>query len=326
MSSISAGEGDLRGPGESAGPMNFLLRDRCPCCGTPIGAARVKAASSPPAESLSEAEHGRFLSGYTSKRVFFTYLECETCTGLFCPIYYDQEQLSRLYAHQAENMAEAPLEARGRTQRGYAELLMRHVRGGGGFLEIGADIGLFAQACAELDDFERFWLYEPNLDVHAELKSRFAGRSAVVRSDIFSSSHLPAGSVSAAAMIHVLDHLLDPVAALVELREVMEPGGALLIVTHDAQSLLARGLGRRWPPFTLQHPHLFSPASMRRLLASAGFECLEIAKTTNYFPATHFARAALSILGLRPDVIPAWQKPLVGLRLGNIGAVARRPK
>jgi len=92
--------------------MDFLVRTRCPCCGTQLSSASKKVASIPPAETLSTDEHGRFLSGYTAHRVFFTYAECETCSSYFCPVYYPEEELHRLYAHQSENMAEAPFEAR----------------------------------------------------------------------------------------------------------------------------------------------------------------------------------------------------------------------
>lgn len=302
----------------------FLRRDQCPCCGAPSSSASPKVYSEPRAEDMSADAHGRFLSGYTAHRVFFSYFECDDCSALYCPVYYNQEQLTRLYAHQDENMAEAPFEARRRTQEAYASLLMRHSRGGGGFLEIGADIGLFADACAQSGRFDRFHLYEPNLEVHPELARRFGGRSFEIRSTQFAASDVPAGSVSTAAMIHVLDHLLDPAAVLRQLREILEPGGVLLIVTHDTRSLMARALGRRWPPFTLQHPHLFSPLSMRRLLESAGLECVGVDKTVNYFPLTYLARAGLAVLGLPPRLLPSWEKPLAGLRLGNIGAIARR--
>jgi SAM-dependent methyltransferase len=303
----------------------FLRRHRCPFCGQLTSRSPRKVASIPPAETISAEEHGRFLSGYTSHRVFFTYVECEECSALFCPIFYNQDQLNRLYAHQPENMAEASLEGRKRTQHGYARMLMGYAPAHGNFLEIGADIGLFAGVCAQSGLFNKMFLYEPNLLVHAELAQRLAGRDITINHESFSPADVPAASVSAAAMIHVLDHILDPVALVREIRDVMQPGGLLLVVVHNSQSLLARILGRRFPPFTLQHPHLFSPKSLTRLLASAGLECVGIKNTTNYFPVTHFARAALSILGLKPDILPAWDRPLIGLQLGNIAAIARKP-
>lgn len=302
----------------------FLQRNCCPCCNAPLAASRVKATSNPPAESLSAARHGRFLSGYTSKRVFFTYVECETCSALYCPIYYTDAQLNLLYSRQQENMADVPLEARRGTQEAYARLVMKYSRGRGDFLELGADIGLFAEACSRAGKFNRFWLYEPNVDVHEQLMARLRGHDIVIRTGQFSSADLPSNSVSTAAIIQALDHLLDPIGALREIHRVLEPGGVLLIVTHDCHSFLARLLGRRWPPFTLQHPQLFSPRAMEALLAVAQFECTTIEKTINYFPVGHIARAALNILGIDAPRMSAWRSPLVGLRLGNMGIVARK--
>ncbi len=304
----------------------FLRRDHCPCCEYVVSSSATKVASVPPAETISAEDHGRFLSGYTSHRVFFTYVKCEECSALFCPVFYNQNQLNRLYAHQPENMAEASIEGRRRTQHGYARILMGYAPARGNFLEIGADIGLFTEVCAQSELFGRIFLYEPNLHVHTELAQRLAGRDITISQESFSPADVPAASVSAAVMIHVLDHILDPLTLLREIYDVMKPGGLLLMVVHNSQSLLARILGKRFPPFTLQHPHLFSPKSLTRLLASAGLECVGIRNTTNYFPITHFARAALSILGLRPDLIPNWDRPLIGLQLGNIAVIARKPK
>lgn len=305
---------------------DFLVRSRCPCCNSQLSSKGKRIASIPPAETLSAAEHGRFLSGYTAHRVFFTYAECRECFSFFCPVYYPEEELRLLYAHQSENMAEAPLAARRRTQEGYARFLMSQSRRGGNFLEIGADIGLMADACAREGDFSRFTLYEPNVEVHKELRDRFEGRDVEVRTRSLEPGDLPQKSVSTAAMVHVLDHLPEPVVALKHIWDVLEPGGVLLIVTHNCQSVLARILGRRWPPFTLQHPHLFSPDGMRRLLGLAGFECVEINRSTNFFPAAYLARAALSVLGWNASFLAGWNAPLVGLGLGNMGVIARRPK
>src|ERR1051326_4414037 len=150
--------------------------------------------------------HGSFVSGYRARRLFFTYVGCPRCGAAWCPTYYSQEQLDRLYARQAENMADVPLAARLRTQERYARLLLSHSRGSGDYLEIGADNGSFAERCA---GFSRYWLYEPNLDVRAAIDERMRGRSFEVRTGRFAAGELPEGSLSTAVMIHVLDHLLD---------------------------------------------------------------------------------------------------------------------
>jgi hypothetical protein len=98
----------------------------------------------------------------------------------------------------------------------------------------------------------------------------------------------------------------------------------MLIVTHDERSLLARVLGKRWPPYTLQHPQLFSAASLQRTATEAGLKVTRIIKTVNYFPLCFLLEAALRVVGLRAYRGPRWPAPQVGLRLGNVALVAEK--
>jgi Methyltransferase domain len=306
-------------------PSHYLRIETCPCCGAPASTAERRVASTPAAETLSPERHGNFLSGYIAARVFFTYFECTRCSATFCRTYYRQSQLDGLYGRQAENMVSVPLLARKRTQDDYVRILRRHSRMAGNFLEIGPDIGLFASSFAKVGSFDRFWLYEPNRDVHPTLANNFRGLNHTISPDIFRASDVPAESISTAVMIHVLDHLLEPARFLREVRASMEPGGVVFIVTHDSASLLARALGRRWPPYTLQHPQLFSRRSIAALLQTSGLEVIESVKTTNYFPLPYLIRAALTVFGLPGGQILSGAAPLVGIKLGNIATIARQP-
>ena len=304
---------------------DYLSVELCPCCGAPAGKAEPRIASSPPAETLPPERHGNFLSGYTNARVFFTYFECGDCGAMFCRTYYRQSQLDGLYGRQAENMVSVPLQARKRTQEDYIRFLRRHSRMAGNFLEIGPDIGLFASACAKVGSFDHYWLYEPNREVHQSLAANFQGLSHTINAGIFRAADVPAQSVSTVVMIYVLDHLLRPAEFLREIGASLEPGGVIFIVTHDCASPLARVLGRRWPPYTLQHPQLFSQRSIATLLQTSGFEVLESIKTTNYFPLPFLIRGGLSVFGLPERLVPMGARPLIGLKLGNIGTIARKP-
>lgn len=303
----------------------YIRRETCPCCGSGQDARRGSVVSNPPAETLLPDEHGRFLSGYDSKRIFFSYVTCGSCGGRFCPTYYDEAQLQSLYSRQAENMSEAPLSARQRTQDGYARLLLCHVQGSKAFLEIGADIGLFAEVCARAHEFSDLRLYEPNRDVHPTLAERTAAWASTISAEPFRADDIAPGSVSAAAAIHVLDHLLDPLDLLEGLRQALEPGGVLLVVTHDIGSPLAKILGRRWPPYTLQHPHLFGRRAMQLIVERAGLEIVSFHSTVNYFPIHFLAHAALSVVGLPSAFLKGKSSPLVGVALGNLATIVRKP-
>jgi SAM-dependent methyltransferase len=302
----------------------YLVREACPLCGAPTAESIRKLASNPPAESLSPPELGPLLQGYASGRIFFTYHQCRKCGLLYCPVFFSQEQLDFLYSHQPENIADAPVVARARTQEAYFDILSRYSPLNGDYLEIGCDIGLFTELARTKGQLRKLWLYEPNLTVHTQLADRLAGVPHVIRTDAFKRDHVTSSSLSTAVMIHVIDHLLQPRQLLKDLRDSLAPGGIVMMVTHDYESALARLLGRRWPPYTLQHPQLFSRLSMHRMLSVAGFETLTIVKTKNFFPAAFIARGALSVLGLTLPKVLDWSWPLLGLRFGNIAAVGRR--
>jgi hypothetical protein len=303
---------------------SYLRRTACPCCNASIAAARSKVCSSPRAEDIDLEQHGRFLSGCEPHRVFFTYLRCGQCDAWYCPVYYSAEQLAQLYESQPENMADVAIGSRERTQWGYVELLSRHSSMAGGYLEIGADIGLFAEKCVRVGKFDRFWLFEPNRTAHGRLAQCFAGRDASIGT-MATVVDVPPESISTAVMIHVLDHVLEPREFLQLVFRSVQPGGVVMIVTHNVRSWLARLLGRRWPPYTLQHPQLFSPRAMRSLASSTGFEVLEVTRTTNFFSVAFLLSAALTVFGVPAKWVPVHGGLEVAVRLGNICTLLRRP-
>lgn len=308
----------------NVGHSELLVRDRCPVCGEPAKNSHREVHSVPPAEDLSVSELGPFLQGYDSRRSFFSYHECPKCGVLYCPTYLNQSQLDSLYRQQPENIADAPLAAREQTQKAYFDLLSKYSSLDRHYVEIGCDIGLFAKHIAKNGRFERLHLYEPNLNVHDTLRTQVRNVPFDIRVESFEPSQLSDGSASTVVAIHVLDHVLHPQKLLSGLHKAMARDGILMAVVHNRKSLLARVLGTRWSPYTLQHPQLYSPESLRSLLEVAGFDVLKIQPVTNTFPLPFLVRAGFSALGVNlPKFLDAsW--PLVTLRLGNIAVVGRK--
>jgi SAM-dependent methyltransferase len=90
-------------------------------------------------------------------------------------------------------------------------------------------------------------------------------------------AHLPTASFDMVTMWHVLEHLTDPLAALVQVRRVLRPGGRMVIEVPNYGSAWSHLFARFWFPLELPfHLFHFSSTSIRALLASAGFESVEI--------------------------------------------------
>jgi hypothetical protein len=272
--------------------LNYLERD-CPSCEKPAALAAPDLRSEEAAETLGYPALKPSWHGFFQKKVFFSYARCPDCGLLFCPTFFQNPQLAELYSEMPDNTAGQPMSAMKRTQAGYFSFLEPHLRGAvplsGGFLEIGADIGLFTELAVARNRFDRFHIVEPNRAVHGKLEQVLGARPHQILTDLFDLSAVPDHSIGLAAMIH----------------------------------LLARILRRRWPAYCLQHPQLFRPSSMRETLGRAGFRTLAVERTYNYFPALYLLEHGLWAAGIKARGLSKVPSPQLPLRLGNILTLAR---
>lgn len=91
------------------------------------------------------------------------------------------------------------------------------------------------------------------------------------------SCRLPDASYDAITMSHTIEHLFDPEKILVECMRLLKPGGRLVVVTPNVESVAATLFGRFWrgwePP---RHLHLFSVKTLNNFLLRIGFDTSEI--------------------------------------------------
>ena len=299
---------------------NFLSRN-CPICNAVPPVAR-EIQSRKPAESLQFDELRSYWINFFKEKVFFSYARCATCGLLYAPIFFDATQLEELYAQMPPNMEVVPAATLERTQRGYFELLRETTALTGGFVEVGPDTGLFTKNCVSDGDFSEYWLFEPNQRVKAALSATMAGTKFHIIRDMFGFSSLPESAATVVVMIHVMDHLLDPVGTLRELRAKLQPGGRIMLVTHDESSLLRQAVGVKWPAFCLQHPQIYNFKSMVRLFEAAGYVVVRQSKTVNYFPVSFLVKQLMWAFGLNVQNVPKMADVAIGLKLGNMLTIA----
>lgn len=297
--------------------IGFLKRS-CPNCRRAASSNEIN--STPKAENSSWTDLGQSWAGFFKSKLFFTYNRCVHCGLLYCPSYFTEEQLDALYASMADNTAGLGADKMVRTQAGYVSMIDGRDFNGD-FLELGPDIGLFTLPYAQEFDKKKkrkYWLFEPNVLVHDALKNRMEGYDIAIRTTLTNMSEIPDGSLGSAVLVHVLDHLLDPLSVLRDLRKKMRPKAWIHIVTHNEKSLLARCLGVRWPAYCLQHPQLYNPATITALLSEAGYTVDIVQRTINYFPSGYLVRHGLFALGLNFPLLNRFLGFQIGLRLGNI--------
>jgi hypothetical protein len=299
---------------------SYLHRD-CPICQAKTK-SMIEVSSNHRAEDLSYESLVPYWNGFFKEKIFFSYARCGECELLFSPIFYGLDQLEALYGQMPPNMDLVPMAALVKTQKGYFEELKKYSPLKNGYIEIGPDIGIFTENCSREGGFDSYWLCEPNKEVAGALAKSVGNNRFTIIEDMFGFHQIPNQSAGAAVMIQVLDHLLDPVATLSELRERLLPDAKLLIVTHNEQSLLRKIVGWRWPAFCLQHPQIYNPNSITKLLEKAGYRVNSIEKTRNYFEFSFLLKHLLWAFGIRVKEIPSIFNFTIGLKLGNIVTVA----
>ena len=90
--------------------------------------------------------------------------------------------------------------------------------------------------------------------------------------------------VDAVSFLHVIEHLNRPVENLAAARDILVPGGFLLIETPNIKSWPARIFKSRWVTLDApRHLNLFSPNNLRHALEQADFELLNL---VTYSPST----------------------------------------
>ena len=295
---------------------------KCPSCGDDSSDhVEVRTDLSPESLPLNDVAH--YWNGFFKDKMIFPYARCSECSLLYAPTYFDEKQLEELYRQMPANMDLIPKESLEKTQNGYYEIAKKLLNDNGDYLELGADIGLFTINCIENNKFGKYWLVEPNVAVHEDLKVLTSTKSASIISDMDDLDGIPDGTISFAVLVHVLDHLIDPVSTLQNIRRKLTKDAHVLIVTHDESSFLRRVVGKGWPAFCLQHPQLFNKKTLATMLETAGLKAAKQVTTKNEFPISFLLKQFLWALGLRIQEIPSFLGITVNLGLGNILTLAR---
>jgi 2-polyprenyl-3-methyl-5-hydroxy-6-metoxy-1,4-benzoquinol methylase len=100
---------------------------------------------------------------------------------------------------------------------------------------------------------------------------------------LFEDADYPLDHFDAVAMSHVIEHVSDPLVLLAKCRRVLRPGGRLVLLTPNIESLGHDIFGSSWvhldPP---RHLHLFSLATLREMVERSGFDVTTLRSTTRW--------------------------------------------
>lgn len=228
----------------------------CPACGAPSTepafAARDWALRAAPGE--------------------FAYRRCRACRSVFADPQPDETVLasaySTTYANYREERSIVERLAEPLAER-EARRVVRSANHEGELLDLGCGTGRFLERLRRVG-----W---PGPLSGAEYSAATARDASVrlgipIREGTAETFDVPAGSLSAVAMRHVIEHLRDPAAVLDRVHRALRPGGLLYVATPDARALSASVFGRWWWGWEVpRHLVVFSSEALRRTVERHGF-------------------------------------------------------
>lgn len=157
----------------------------------------------------------------------------------------------------------------------------------GRLLDVGCALGFF------LDEARRRGWTVEGIDISAHA-ARYAREKLDLpaRSGLLRDAGFAKESFDVITMWDVIEHVRDPVAELSLCRDLLRPGGLVVLSTPDAGSPVARVTGARWMGYKLAEEHLyyFSRKTMTFALEKAGFQTQEIAGIGKDIDLAFFAK------------------------------------
>lgn len=207
--------------------------------------------------------------------------ECDHCGHLWVSPRMPEEAAAVLYSSRyweelQPGVGSPSLEQRIEFDYGNGDYKLKRdvlpFRQSGRLLDVGASNGGLVRRARELG-FEAAGL-EPSPDVCALARrahgvTMFAGTLA--------EQEFPAASWDVITLHDVLEHVLDPVAELCEIRRVLAPGGLLACETPTSSSLDFVDLGVEWSTLSpVEHLNYFDERNAARVLRRCGFHLVDL--------------------------------------------------
>ncbi len=175
----------------------------------------------------------------------------------------------------------------------------RQSKSGGKVLDVGCGGGVFLDLMASAG-FDVHGL-EPSESARDHLPPAIRDR---VQFGPFENAKFQENSFDLVTLWHVLEHVPAPLDTLIKARELLGPGGELVVEVPNYGSIEARWLGPFW--FALDVPRHFwhfTPATLRSMAEKAGFRQISIEASSWKHPLY----VGSYLLSLRPG-IECWEK------------------
>jgi SAM-dependent methyltransferase len=284
--------GEITDPASpAAAPSDERPTRPCPVCGSVLQ------------DVLYEQRFEAFAAGSITDA--YDVVACRSCGMCFASGLPDEARFSEYYGQSskydlsAEGAQVSTFDAR--RYEAEARFIAAHVVDRmGPVLDVGTATGDLLVALRNLG-FTSLHGVEPSPE--AARKAREMHGLDVIAGDARAANAWDAG-FAVVSLVAVLEHLVDPGPALLEIADLLNPDGLLYLLVPDAERF-SDHVDAPYQEFSVEHINYFTGASLKNLLASVGLEVV-VEQATVVNPSQDSAGPAVEVLCRRssrpPDV------------------------
>lgn len=303
---------------------NASIATKCAICGTQNNSTEIYPANFKGENLDAKAFSARRFYG---EKIHFRMVKCLKCGLLRSDPIIDSAIYSELY-FKSEFNYDNLVENLKKTYGYYLERIGKFVPEKKSLLEIGCGNGFFLETALEQGYSEVFGV-EPS--IHAVEKAKPDIRK-FIKMEMFSKNSFAPNSFDCVCIFQTLDHMLDPMKMLEDALYVLKPGGVILAINHNLDSLSSKIFGEKSPIIDIEHTYLYNKRTMRELFERSGFRVEKVFITYS----RHDVGYLFSLLPIYPlfiksaihkflDISQISKISLV-LPIGNLGIIAVKDK
>ena len=231
---------------------------------------------------------------FAFKRLGFDYYRCPSCRLVSTYPYPSDEEIEDHYRKKFNDgnyqLIQDYMQSYLSVYRDFADKLLKlYKQRGENSLKgkLALDIGCFTGDFLKILKGFGADVYGVELQEEAVQIANKSLNGHVYKADLLK-NNFPQHEYDIVTMLGLIEHVIDPVPLIERAVSLLKHDGILMLQTPDSNSILARLMNSKWPPYApVEHIHLFSKKCLLNLLRQFDFSSIEFYSHVKHLPVDY---------------------------------------